>query len=737
MTFSIEAPNYRAAGYSVIPANGKRPFMNDWTKYLGSPPTENEMDAWVSQYTEANSFLLLGGEQPDNTQIINVDVDDDLLIRVAHAIIGKPLISKVGKRGEGIFVCVPNDSGIKSTTIKGAGDLGNIDILGKGKGTIIPPSIHPDTQKQYMWVDQSLLEVDPSDLPVLDRHKFKLLKAVTESEFTAQILTGQSTNEATLRLIAKLVSLGAGDEEIKAIIEALLPDDYQGNTMTELNAMIAGARKKGFDEEKKDEGKQSDIALSVLGDNIHLFRTELGEAFAEISHPNGARISDKIGSSTITEYIEYKYYRSQGQAISSQGLNEVKSTLIAKAKFTGPTEKVFVRKAYHNGCIYIDLGRVDGKTVKISADGWDITSKPPVRFRRPLGFGELPLPKRGGSFNAMYKLYGLDGPNLVLRLAFELTALSPDGPYFILLTQGSQGSGKTKQNESIKNTLDPSAAPKLRLPKTERNLAVQARDTFVLSYDNASNLSWEMSDVMCTVSTGGGLITRELYTDDGAKIFTFKRPVMLNGIGEYADRPDLLERSLQLDLARMPKGQRRSERSLDREFQKLLPQHLGALYDCVAYGLAHLDETPEIVSIRMSDAAQWLVAIEPATGFPEETFLTVIQGAQTKMMFDRIENNIICIELLSVLRKNDDRFEGTVGELHNALIGEYGRVPAGMPKTPSNLSKALTRLEPMLEVIGISFEFQEKGREGRPILILLDQDGAQFFPEVPDNARPF
>jgi hypothetical protein len=246
-----------------------------------------------------------------------------------------------------------------------------------------------------------------------------------------------------------------------------------------------------------------------------------------------------------------------------------------------------------------------------------------------------------------------------------------------------------------------------------------------------------MSDVLCTVATGGGLITRELYTDDGAKIFTFKRPVVLNGIGEYADRPDLLERSLQLDLARMPQGQRRSERSLDHEFYKLLPGHLGFLYDCVAHGLANLDETPEIVSIRMADAAQWLVAIEPASDLPEGTFLTVIEAAQNSMMYDRIETNIICIELLKLLRGDEDRFHGTVGELHTKLLGEYGRVPPGMPKTPSNLSKALTRLEPMLEVIGIFFEFQDKGREGRPIEIRLDQDQAQFVPDLPGNDVPF
>lgn len=700
MTFGSESPKYFEKGLVPLPIKSgtKRPVESGWAKAEKYPTSDPEKGRWISQHKNQNVGLLMGTSIDDDHIIVAVDVDDDRLVKVTRAIIGEPLVSKRAKKGETVFVRSPINQSIKSTQFKGQGDLNQIDILAKSRCTVVPPSIHPETKRPYVWLSETLLECDLNKLPLFDMRKFNILKAVTTSDHTPAILGGKATNEPTLRLVAQLVSAGASDEEVGDIIGALLPDDYSGNSLSELRAMIAGARKKGFDEEEAtSEKKQSEVALSLLENEIHLFNTELGEAFAEIKTPKGARVSDKINSSTIGDFIEYKFFLAMRKPISPQGMSEVKNTLNAKAKFLGPTETVSVRKAYHQDCIYIDLGRSDGQIVKISAKGWEITTKSPVRFRRPQGMGILPLPQRGGSSTAMYDLFGLKGPNAVLRLAFELTALSPDGPYFILMTQGSQGSGKTKQNESIKNTLDPSAAPKLRLPRSERDLAVQARDAFVLSYDNASNLRWEMSDVLCTVATGGGLVTRELYTDDGAKIFTFKRPLMMNGIGEYADRPDLLERSLQLDLARMPTGQRKSERVLDREFEKLLPQHLGFLYDCVAHALANLDETPEIDTIRMSDAAQWLVASEPATRLPDGTFLYVIESAQNKMMLDRIENNIICIELLKILQKQD-RFEGTVGDLHAKLIHDTGRVPPGMPKTPSNLSKALSRLEPMLEV---------------------------------------
>ena len=41
---------------------------------------------------------------------------------------------------------------------------------------------------------------------------------------------------------------------------------------------------------------------------------------------------------------------------------------------------------------------------------------------------------------------------------------------------------------------------------------------------------------------GGGFATRDIYSDDEAKIFSALWPVILNGIEEIATRSDLLDR---------------------------------------------------------------------------------------------------------------------------------------------------------------------------------------------------
>lgn len=100
---------------------------------------------------------------------------------------------------------------------------------------------------------------------------------------------------------------------------------------------------------------------------------------------------------------------------------------------------------------------------------------------------------------------------------------------------------------------------------------------------------------------------------------------MLNGIGGYADRPDLLERALQLNLPKIPRSERKPERFIDRELEKLLPHYLGFLYDCVAFGLANLDEVDDTNSITMANAMNWLETLEPATG-------------QFKSLMERVES---------------------------------------------------------------------------------------------------
>ncbi len=85
--------------------------------------------------------------------------------------------------------------------------------------------------------------------------------------------------------------------------------------------------------------------------------------------------------------------------------------------------------------------------------------------------------------------------------------------------EGEQGSGKSLLCTIIKKIIDPSSVEKMRLPDSEQNLMIQAKDYYLLVFDNASGMKADISDALCTLSTGGGMAVRKLYTDAERQVF--------------------------------------------------------------------------------------------------------------------------------------------------------------------------------------------------------------------------
>ena len=67
-----------------------------------------------------------------------------------------------------------------------------------------------------------------------------------------------------------------------------------------------------------------------------------------------------------------------------------------------------------------------------------------------------------------------------------------------------------------------------------------------------------MSDALCRLATGGGLGTRQLYSDADESLFDVQRPVILNGITSLAERGDLQDRCIPITLPVIDEDARRT-----------------------------------------------------------------------------------------------------------------------------------------------------------------------------------
>jgi hypothetical protein len=190
------------------------------------------------------------------------------------------------------------------------------------------------------------------------------------------------------------------------------------------------------------------------------------------------------------------------------------------------------------------------------------------------------------------------------------------------------------------------------------------------------------------------------------------RPIILNGIEDVVERPDLADRSLFLNLETIPKEKRRAEEEIFKGFASVQPGILGVLLDTIAMGLkrypeAHLSELP-----RMADFAKWISACEEAL-WKKGTFIEAYTVNIDEAVETVIEGDLVATTVIEFMKDNRF-FEGTATALHEKLAGVVGetlaRNKAAWPQTPRALSGSIKRLAPSLRKAGITIQKFKHGR---------------------------
>jgi hypothetical protein len=244
------------------------------------------------------------------------------------------------------------------------------------------------------------------------------------------------------------------------------------------------------------------------------------------------------------------------------------------------------------------------------------------------------------------------------------------------------------------------------LSRDERDLFIAAVNGWALAFDNVSGLSQWISDGLCKLSTGGGLSTRELFSDAEETLLDALRPVVLNGITDFVHRQDLVDRTIQVHLPSIPEEERRTEKEIWERFAAAQPRILGGLLDTVSQGLQHLPNTTLSSLPRLADFAIWATACEAPLGWQPGAFMAAYDDAQDALIKDALETEPVAVHLLTLLTlKNPPFWAGTASELLAELTAHAGyadkRPPKGWPGAPHVLAGVLKRIAPALLVQGL------------------------------------
>lgn len=193
-------------GYAAIPVlpGSKRPGSMsygkwfgdlDWSRYCDRMPTPIEASIWA-RWPDAGVCVAL-----DKTlKVIDIDTDDQEIIDAVVDILPKDGRDVRKKGAKGVSIFFRGSDAIENrpfNLVLAGGHKGRvIDLLCYGRQTVLPPTLHPDLGRPYVWVtDDTLENTGVEELPLLPDDIAAKLAAALEpfgevEEFKARPATG-------------------------------------------------------------------------------------------------------------------------------------------------------------------------------------------------------------------------------------------------------------------------------------------------------------------------------------------------------------------------------------------------------------------------------------------------------------------------------------------------------------------------------------------------------------------
>lgn len=749
MTYLEAASAYAARGLYVLPCHGITAGACDCGKPACRSPGKHPLNTnglksattdtikikeWWTRWPNANVAIRTGID----SGMIVLDVDgpegEDFL-KSKH--LPTTPISKTG-RGRHIFFKHPGE--IVKNAVK---TVPQLDVRGDGGYVVAPPSKHR-SGKVYSWVEDFSLEDKPlAEVPtwILDLLKPKPVSSAdaVQSAGTDETIPEGKRNDTLTKLAGKLRRNGLGEDAIFAALSAenarrcspLLNE-------AEVRAIAASIAKKPAGAIDRDDGPTVAQALVKIGERAQLFHDERSTAHAVVVGEKGQRIMAVRGRD-FRMWLARAYYLETRKAANGEALGAALQLLEAQAVHSGEKIPLWNRFARLDGAVWLDLADEAGRAVKVTAEGWTVVERPPVLFRRFSHQAPLPVPEKGGHLRELLDFLNIAREeDKLLVLSWLVTALLADIPRPALILHGAQGSAKTTAARMCRALLDPSAIVSVSLRRDDGELAQVLDHHASPLFDNLSGIGAAQADLLCQAVTGGGFSKRGLYTDDEDRLFSFKRAMILTGITVPTTAPDLLERSLLIELERVGPEKRREESDLWRSFEAIRPRLLDGLLDALAeamrvYPTIRFDRLP-----RMADFCTWGAAAAEAMGFGSLAFVRALAlNAETQR--DEVISSSPVAAAIREFAGKEGSWEGTPSELYKKFTPDKPRQGDGWPKSASALSKALRRLQTPLADAGVRVTFpdgkDDKGHNSRGVKI--EAVSARQMPSLPSlPSRP-
>jgi hypothetical protein len=451
-------------------------------------------------------------------------------------------------------------------------------------------------------------------------------------------------------------------------------------------------------EEKEERRNQADRLIGyALEDVQELFVDQHGAPHALI---DGEPVPL---TSRCYSWLRRLMWEEEGRSVSGEYLKMAAGTLSAHAEFSGASRELYTRAAWHEGILYYEL-RSD-KVVRVGAGGWTFDANPPVLFRRYVNLKALPDPQAGGSLDVLDELANLKSErDRRLFKAYLVTLLLEHVGRPIFNASGAMGSGKTTIQRLIKRLLDPTAPETVRFDP--RDFLQKAMHAYVVMLDNQNTIPEWAADILCRLVTGEADSKRRLYTDDEDYIIELRRAVLLNGINVPTDRGDVLDRSLVVELERIPDAERKTEEDLWERFEEEHSKLLGVLFDILSKAIALKPSIKLSRRPRLADWGEYAATVYEVLGWGAETFLKDWDDVARTQNQATLDGSPVAQAIIKFMEDKEE-YNATSSEMHSKLkvvaaqLGVDVERDKAWPKSARWLWRRIKEVLPLLVAAGI------------------------------------
>lgn len=398
-----------------------------------------------------------------------------------------------------------------------------------------------------------------------------------------------------------------------------------------------------FEGEDEGEEKPVDILLRLVSDSGMVFFKDQYKIPHVLIPIAGHNQILRVESSAFKRYLVKIYYDSQNTVIGSESVKNAIQVLQATAEIEGSTYPLSLRVAWHDDSIFYDMTDDKWQSVRICKNGWELVSNTPL----PLFSRYTQIPQAEPDCNYEEDIFDrfLSLTNLktdedrILLSVYIITMFIPDIPHVISQIHGEKGSAKSTLQLLIKLLVDPAKPKLLTIYNDVKEFIQQLAHNYVNFYDNLKYTPRWLSDEACKAVTGVGSTKRKLYSDDDDIVYEYRRNLGFNGINLGLTEPDILDRSIMIELQRIRRERTKQDVDIMDEFLELRPKLLAYIFDVLVKALdikptIKLDDHP-----RMADFAVWGESIARAMGYKELQFLSVYYDNIGKQNTEAIENS--------------------------------------------------------------------------------------------------